>query len=80
MEVAPLCSIVVDTTVQVSSDRDLHPAMRSDLTLGKKVFVVATPTQQGAFLAQRVMEAKDGLYRQCNGLGRNDESAGRIKP
>jgi hypothetical protein len=54
--------------------------MRSDLTLGKKVFVVATPTQQGAFLAQRVMVAKDGLYRQCNGLGRNDESAGRIKP
>jgi hypothetical protein len=60
-EVAPLCSIVVDSAVEVSSDRDLHPAMRSDLTLGRKVFVVATPTQQGAFLAQRVMVEKDGL-------------------
>src|ERR1700682_5135198 len=33
----------------------LAPATRADLTPGKKVFVVATPAQQGAFVAQRVL-------------------------
>jgi hypothetical protein len=37
------------------------PATRSDLTPGKKVFVVATPAQQGAFVAQRVVVEKDGV-------------------
>jgi hypothetical protein len=35
------------------------PATRSDLTPGKKVFVVATPAQPGAFVAQRVVVEKD---------------------
>jgi hypothetical protein len=37
------------------------PATRSDLTPGKKVFVVATPAQPGAFVAQRVVVEKDGV-------------------
>jgi hypothetical protein len=37
------------------------PATRADLTPGKKVFVVATPAQQGAFVAQRVVVEKDGV-------------------
>jgi hypothetical protein len=37
------------------------PATRSDLTQGKKVFVVATPAQPGAFVAQRVVVEKDGV-------------------
>ncbi|RKF35752.1 hypothetical protein [Paraburkholderia fungorum] len=37
------------------------PATRGDLTPGKKVFVVATPVQQGAFVAQRVIVEKDGV-------------------
>jgi hypothetical protein len=37
------------------------PAARTDLTAGKKVFVVATATSQGAFVAQRVVVEKDGV-------------------
>ena len=37
------------------------PATRADLTPGKKVFLVATPSQQGAFVAQRVVVEKDGV-------------------
>jgi hypothetical protein len=37
------------------------PAARTDLTPGKKVFVVATPAAQGAFVAQRVVVEKDGV-------------------
>ncbi|MFM0125756.1 hypothetical protein P0D73_44200 [Paraburkholderia sp. RL18-101-BIB-B] len=37
------------------------PAARTDLTAGKKVFVVATPASQGAFVAQRVVVEKDGV-------------------
>jgi hypothetical protein len=37
------------------------PAARTDLTAGKKVFVVATPAAQGAFEAQRVVVEKDGV-------------------
>lgn len=36
-------------------------AARSDLTAGKKVFVVATPAAQGTFVAQRVVVEKDGV-------------------
>ncbi|WP_277044497.1 hypothetical protein [Caballeronia mineralivorans] len=31
------------------------PAARTDLTSGKKVYVVATTASQGAFVAQRVV-------------------------
>jgi hypothetical protein len=37
------------------------PAARTDLTAGKKVFVVATPAAQGSFEAQRVVVEKDGV-------------------
>jgi hypothetical protein len=37
------------------------PATRGDLMPGKKVFVVATPAQQGGFVAQRVVVEKDGV-------------------
>lgn len=37
------------------------PAARTDLTAGKKVFVVATPAAQGSFVAQRVVVEKDGV-------------------
>ena len=37
------------------------PAARTDLTAGKKVFVVATPAAQGTFVAQRVVVEKDGV-------------------
>jgi hypothetical protein len=37
------------------------PAARTDLTAGKKVFVVATAAPQGAFVAQRVVVEKDGV-------------------
>ena len=38
------------------------PAARSDLTPGKKVFVVATAASQGgAYVAQRVVDEKDGV-------------------
>jgi hypothetical protein len=37
------------------------PATRGDLLPGKKVFVVATPAQQGGFVAQRVVVEKDGV-------------------
>lgn len=37
------------------------PAARTDLTAGKKVFVVATPASQGSFEAQRVVVEKDGV-------------------
>lgn len=37
------------------------PAARTDLTAGKKVFVVATPASQGSFVAQRVVVEKDGV-------------------
>jgi hypothetical protein len=37
------------------------PAARTDLTTGKKVFVVATAASQGAFVAQRVVVEKDGV-------------------
>ncbi|MGF6755924.1 hypothetical protein [Paraburkholderia sp. GAS42] len=37
------------------------PAARSDLTPGKKVFVVATAASQNAFVAQRVVVEKDGV-------------------
>jgi hypothetical protein len=37
------------------------PAARTDLTAGKKVFVVATAASQGAFVAQRVVVEKDGV-------------------
>lgn len=37
------------------------PATRADLTPGKKVFVVATPAQPGAFVAQRVVVEKEGV-------------------
>jgi hypothetical protein len=37
------------------------PAARTDLTPGKKVFVVATAASQGAFVAQRVVVEKDGV-------------------
>ena len=38
------------------------PAAHSDLTPGKKVFVVATPAAtQGAYVAQRVVVEKDGV-------------------
>ncbi|MGF6605508.1 hypothetical protein OKW45_000408 [Paraburkholderia sp. WSM4175] len=38
----------------------LTPAKRSDLTPGKKVFVVTTPASQGTYVAQRVVVEKDG--------------------
>ena len=37
------------------------PADRTDLTPGKKVFVVATAASQGTFVAQRVIVEKDGV-------------------
>jgi hypothetical protein len=37
------------------------PAARTDLSAGKKVFVVATAASQGAFVAQRVVVEKDGV-------------------
>jgi hypothetical protein len=37
------------------------PAARTDLTPGKKVFVVALPASQGAFVAQRVVVEKNGV-------------------
>ena len=37
------------------------PAARSDLTAGKKVFVVATPDPAGDFSAQLVVVEKDGV-------------------
>ncbi|PXW22933.1 hypothetical protein [Paraburkholderia caballeronis] len=37
------------------------PAARTDLTPGKKVFVVATPASQGQYTAQRVVVEKDGV-------------------
>ncbi|WP_184138972.1 hypothetical protein [Paraburkholderia atlantica] len=37
------------------------PAERSDLTTGKKVFIVATPASQGSYVAQRVVVEKDGV-------------------
>ncbi|MBP0588444.1 hypothetical protein J8I87_01675 [Paraburkholderia sp. LEh10] len=37
------------------------PASHSDLAPGKKVFVVATPAAQGAYVAQRVVVEKDGV-------------------
>ncbi|MGF6855298.1 hypothetical protein [Paraburkholderia sp. CI3] len=37
------------------------PAERSDLTPGKKVFIVATPASQGTYVAQRVVVEKDGV-------------------
>jgi hypothetical protein len=37
------------------------PAARTDLTSGKKVFVVAMAASQGAFVAQRVVVEKDGV-------------------
>nr|WP_318289990.1 hypothetical protein [Paraburkholderia sp. BL8N3] len=37
------------------------PAARTDLTAGKKVFVVATAASQGTFVAQRVVVEKDGV-------------------
>ncbi|HWT37080.1 MAG TPA: hypothetical protein VN289_12400 [Paraburkholderia sp.] len=39
----------------------ITPAAHSDLTPGKKVFVVATPAPQGAYVAQRVVVEKDGV-------------------
>jgi hypothetical protein len=39
----------------------LAPATRDDLVPGKKVFVVATPTEQGGFEALRVVVEKDGV-------------------
>jgi hypothetical protein len=36
-------------------------AARTDLTAGKKVFVVATPGSEGTFVAQRVVVEKDGV-------------------
>ncbi|MEM5338195.1 DUF3987 domain-containing protein [Paraburkholderia azotifigens] len=40
----------------------IAPAAHSDLTPGKKVFVVATPaSSQGEFVAQRVVVEKDGV-------------------
>jgi hypothetical protein len=37
------------------------PAARTDLTPGKKVFVVALPASQGTFAAQRVVVEKNGV-------------------
>lgn len=37
------------------------PAVRTDLTPGKKVFVLATPASQGQFVAQRVVVEKNGV-------------------
>jgi hypothetical protein len=37
------------------------PAARTDLTAGKKVYVVATAASQNAFVAQRVVVEKDGV-------------------
>jgi hypothetical protein len=37
------------------------PATRDDLVPGKKVFVVATPTEQGGFEALRLVVEKDGV-------------------
>lgn len=37
------------------------PAARTDLSPGKKVFVVATPAAQGMYAAQRVVVEKDGV-------------------
>ncbi|MGF6485589.1 hypothetical protein [Paraburkholderia sp. JPY419] len=37
------------------------PAEHSDLTAGKKVFIVATPASQGSYVAQRVVVEKDGV-------------------
>jgi hypothetical protein len=39
----------------------LVPATRGDLMPDKKVYVVATPAQQGGFVAQRVVVEKDGV-------------------
>lgn len=37
------------------------PAGHSELTPGKKVFIVATPASQGTYIAQRVVVEKDGV-------------------
>jgi hypothetical protein len=37
------------------------PATRADLTAGKKVFVVTTPTRQGVFEAHLLLVEKDGV-------------------
>jgi hypothetical protein len=50
--------VTVPTNVPVVT---FIPAARTDLTAGKKVFVVATPATQGAFAAQRVVVEKDGV-------------------
>lgn len=39
----------------------LTPAKRSDLTPGKKAFIVATPASQGTYVAQRVVVEKNGV-------------------
>ena len=39
----------------------LVPATRGDLMPDKKVYVVATPAQQGGFVAQHVVVEKDGV-------------------
>ncbi|WP_322013857.1 hypothetical protein [Paraburkholderia sp. J12] len=50
--------VTVPTNVPIVT---FTPATRSDLTPGKKVFVVATPGAQGGFVAQRLVVEKDGV-------------------
>ncbi|MFC0402005.1 hypothetical protein [Paraburkholderia rhizosphaerae] len=50
--------VTVPTNVPIVT---FTPAARTDLTAGKKVFVVATPASQGTFVAQRVVVEKDGV-------------------
>jgi hypothetical protein len=51
-------TVTVPTNVPIVT---FTPAARTDLTAGKKVFVVATPASQGTFVAQRVVVEKDGV-------------------
>ncbi|CAD6559337.1 hypothetical protein [Paraburkholderia metrosideri] len=51
-------TVTVPTNVPIVT---FTPATRTDLTAGKKVFVVATPASQGTFVAQRVVVEKDGV-------------------
>jgi len=51
-------TVTVPTNVPIVT---FTPATSTDLTAGKKVFVVATPASQGTFVAQRVVVEKDGV-------------------
>ena len=51
-------SVVVPENVPIVT---FLPAARTDLTAGKKVFVVAAPGKDGEYAAQRIVVEKDGV-------------------